>query len=60
MSKKPSENSGKRGGVYQQVGPRVGKTENFTTVRDNQRFPPTTQPNHTWAPVKVTPDSKRR
>lgn len=57
--KKPGANSGNRGGIYREVGPRGGNTENYTTVRDNERFPPTSKPGSTWKPVKVTPDSKR-
>lgn len=57
--KKPGENSGKAGGIYREVGPRGGATDNFATVRDQQQFPPTSKPGSTWQPVKVTPNSKR-
>lgn len=57
--KKPGENAGNQGGIYREVGPRGGEKDNFATVRDNQQFPPTTQPGSTWKPVKVTPTSRR-
>lgn len=57
--KKPGESTGNQGGIYQQVGPHGGKQPNFATVADNRPLPPTTKPGHSWAPVKVTPNSKR-
>lgn len=59
MSKKPGENTGKDGGIYQEVGPRGGKKENFATVRDNEKLPPTTQPGNEWVLTKRTPNSKK-
>lgn len=43
MSKKPGENTGKDGGIYREVGPRGGARDNYATVRDNERLPPTTE-----------------
>lgn len=57
--KKPGENTGKRGGIFQEVGPRGGRQPNYTTVPDGRPLPPTTKPGHTWVPTKVTPDSTR-
>lgn len=57
--KKPGQSTGKQGGIYQQVGPQGGKQPNFVTVPDHRPMPPTTKPGHGWAPVKVTPNSKR-
>jgi hypothetical protein len=57
--KKPGQNTGKQGGIFQEVGPKGGKQPNFTTVPDNRPLPPTTKPGHAWKPVKVTPDSHR-
>jgi hypothetical protein len=59
MGKKPGSNTGTRGGIYQEVGPRGGKKDNFATVADNRRLPPATERGHTWRPVKITPDSNR-
>jgi hypothetical protein len=58
-TKKPGESTGNKGGIYQEVGPRGGKQQNFTTVPDNRQLPPTTKPGHAWTPVKVTPNSNR-
>lgn len=58
-SKRPGSNTGNQGGIYQEVGPKGGTKPNFATVPDHKPLPPTTKPGHTWAPVKLTPDSKR-
>jgi len=58
-SMKPGQNTGKNGGIFQEVGPRGGKQPNFSTVPDHKPLPPTSKPGHGWEPVKVTPDSKR-
>lgn len=58
-SMKPGQNTGKNGGIFQEVGPRGGKQPNFSTVPDHKSLPPTTRPGHGWEPVKITPDSKR-
>lgn len=58
-NKKPGENTGRNGGIYQEVGPRGGKLPNYTTVPDNRQLPQTTKPGYAWIPVKVTPNSKR-
>lgn len=58
-TKKPGTSSGNQGGIYQETGPRGGAKPNFATVPDHKPMPPTTQPGHSWKPVKVTPDSKR-
>jgi hypothetical protein len=57
MSKtyKPGTNSGSNGGVYQEVGPKGGPKDNFTTVPENTRFPPTSRPGDSWKPIKQTP-----
>ncbi|AGG31936.1 hypothetical protein ISO70_01720 [Morganella morganii subsp. morganii] len=59
MSKKPGENTGKDGGIYREVGPRGGARDNYATVRDNERLPPTTEKGNSWVLDKRTPDSKR-
>jgi hypothetical protein len=56
---KPGTNSGKSGGIYQEVGPRGGPKPNWTTVPDGKPMPPTSAPGGGWTPVKITPDSKR-
>jgi len=57
--KKPGENTGRDGGIYQEQGPRGGKVDNFSTVPDRTSLPPTTKPGNTWVPLERTPDSKR-
>lgn len=56
---KPGQNTGKQGGIFQEIGPKGGKQPNFTTVSDHRPMPPTTKPGHQWAPMKTTPNSKR-
>lgn len=56
---KPGQQTGNRGGIYQEVGPRGGKQPNYAAVPDGRQLPPTTKPGHGWVPVKVTPDSRR-
>lgn len=56
---KPGQQTGIRGGIYQEVGPRGGKQPNYAAVPDGRQLPPTTKPGHGWVPVKVTPDSRR-
>ena len=55
---KPGQNTGKKGGIYQEVGPRGGKTDNHATVKDHQKLPPTQKPGNHWEPEHITPDSK--
>ncbi|RAK57746.1 hypothetical protein DJ018_07440 [Phenylobacterium deserti] len=59
MGHKPGSNSGRDGGIYQERGPRGGQRDNYVTVPDNHRFPPTTTPGSTWERVRRTPDSNR-
>ena len=56
---KSGENTGKDGSIYQEVGPRGSRKENFATIKDNQKFPPTQKPGHYWERINRTPDSKR-
>lgn len=58
--KTPGTEVGNKGGIYQEVGPRGGKVDNYATVKDGHKLPPTTEPGHKWQPVKVTPDSTDR
>ncbi len=59
IGKTPGTNTGKNGGIFQEVGPRGGLKENYATVPDHRPLPPTTTPGHTWVPVERTPDSHR-
>lgn len=60
MPLKPGDNSGKKGGIYREEGPRGGQKDNFATIPDNKTAPPTSKPNSTWVPVQITPESKRK
>lgn len=58
-TKRPGENTGKNGGIFQETGPKGGLRPNFATVADNKPLPPTSKPNSAWVQVQTTPDSKR-
>ncbi|AOM40410.1 hypothetical protein [Xenorhabdus hominickii] len=60
MAQNPGTNTGKNGGIFQEIGPRGGKKDNFATVRDNEKLPPTTKPGHQWEQIERTPDSSRK
>lgn len=47
MAKKPGENTGKNGGIYQEVGPRGGKKDNFCN-RQGQRKASTNNKARSW------------
>lgn len=59
MNKKPGQNTGKNGGIFQQVGPKGGEKPNYSTVPDHKHLPPTTIQGDRWKQIKTTPDSKR-
>lgn len=58
-NKRPGQNTGRDGGIFQEVGPRGGSRPNFATVADNKPLPPTSKPNSEWKPVARTPTSTR-
>ncbi len=59
----PGGNTGKNGGIYQEVGPKGGAKPNFATIPDNRTAPPTSAPGHTWkqvdAPVNTCNNAPR-
>lgn len=57
--RRPGENTGNQGGIFQEMGAKGGLKPNFATVADNKSLPPTSKPKSFWVPVKTTPDSKR-
>jgi hypothetical protein len=59
IGKKPGENTGKKGGIFREQGPRGGLLNNYATVADNKSLPPTSKAGNTWISVKTTPDSKK-
>ncbi|OOH91874.1 hypothetical protein BMT54_01830 [Pasteurellaceae bacterium 15-036681] len=56
---KPGQYTNNDGGIYQEIGPRGGLKDNFATIKDHQKAPPTTQPGHSWKRIHRTPDSNR-
>ena len=59
IRKHPGADSGKDGGIYQEIGPGEERRENYSTVPDNTILPPTTGPDAVWELIDRTPDSKR-
>lgn len=59
MGKKPGTSVGEDGGIYQEVGKRGGRKENFATVADDRPLPPTTEAGNTWVRIHRTPKSDR-
>lgn len=57
--KKPGSNTGRNGGIFQEVGPRGGRRDNYAAVPDNRPLPPTTTPGAGWVRTTRTPDSNR-
>jgi len=57
--KTPGSNTGNNGGIFQEQGPRGGKTDNYCATSDNKPLPPTSTKGATWIPVKRTPDSNK-
>ncbi|CAX50262.1 TPA: hypothetical protein WGW93_000887 [Neisseria meningitidis] len=56
---KPGQNTGNNGGIYQEIGSRGGRKDNYATIKDNQKAPPTQNPGSSWIQIKRTPDSSR-
>ena len=54
---KPGTNTRDDGGIYREYGPRGGPKDNWATVPDNTRLPPTQKPGDTWVREERTPDS---
>ena len=55
----PGSANGKTAGIFQESGPRGGLKDNFTTVTEHSRMPPTSKPGSTWVPVDKTPHGHR-
>ncbi|QWD79259.1 hypothetical protein ICV01_06300 [Polynucleobacter sp. MWH-Spelu-300-X4] len=59
MAKKPGQNTGTQGGVFQQVTSTGKPVSNYVTVSDHKPLPPTSKPGHLWNQIVITPNSKR-
>lgn len=57
--KPPGSNSGNTGAIYQEIGPKGGRHDNYTTVPENRPMPPTSSPGSTWVPISTTPHGKK-
>jgi hypothetical protein len=57
---KPGENTGKDGGIFQEVGQRGGRHEHYVTVADNKSLPPTSEKGQGWVRIHRTPDNKEK
>ncbi len=58
-TKKPGQNTGNSGGLFNEVKPNGGATGNYAAVADNKPLPPTSKPGSSWKLVVKTPNSKR-
>lgn len=58
-TKAPGSDSGKSGGIFQEVDPKGKPEPNFATVPDHKTMPPTSKAGHEWKQINKTPDSKR-
>lgn len=55
---KPGDNSGTNGGIYQEVDQHGHALENFATIKDHEKAPPTQHPGNSWQLKNRTPDGK--
>jgi hypothetical protein len=51
----PGASVGRDAGVFQEQGPRGGWRDNFATIRENRRAPPTTGKGAHWVRIDATP-----
>jgi hypothetical protein len=55
----PGASVGKDAGVFQEQGPRGGMRDNFATIAENHRAPPTTSRGSSWVRIDATPHGHR-
>jgi hypothetical protein len=55
----PGASVGRDAGVFQECGPRGGWRDNFATIAENHRAPPTTSKGATWVRIDPTPNGHR-
>ncbi len=51
----PGVSVGRDAGVFQERGPRGGMRDNFATIPENHRAPPTTTRKANWVRIDATP-----
>lgn len=55
----PGSSVGRDAGVFQEQGPRGGMRDNFATIPENHRAPPTTGRGASWVRIGATPHGHR-
>lgn len=55
----PGVSVGRDAGVFQERGPRGGMRDNFATIPEHHRAPPTSKPDSEWVRVDSTPHGHR-
>jgi hypothetical protein len=55
----PGARIGRDAGVFQERGPRGGWRDNFATIAENRKVPPTTGKGATWVRIGATPHGHR-
>ena len=55
----PGASVGRDAGVFQEHGPRGGMRDNFATIPENHRAPPTTGKGASWVRIGATPHGHR-
>jgi hypothetical protein len=55
----PGVNVGRDAGVFQEQGPRGGMRDNFTTIPERHKAPPTSKPGSQWVRIEPTPHGHR-
>ena len=55
----PGASVGRDAGVFQEQGPRGGRRDNFATIPENHRAPPTTGKGASWVRIGATPHGHR-
>lgn len=55
----PGTNVGRNAGVFQERGPRGGMHENYATIPEQHRAPPTTTKGSEWVRIDPTPHGHR-
>jgi hypothetical protein len=56
----PGASVGPDAGVFQECGPREGMRDDFATIPEHHKAPPTTSKGAVWVRVKATPHGHRK
>ena len=55
----PGVSAGRDAGVFRERGPRGGMLDNFTTIPEHHKAPPTSKPGSEWVRIDPTPHGHR-